>query len=178
MFAFFDVFALVRKFFVFFNEVLDCFEIFDKLFTFSSVLFKLIKLFEVDSIESSNKFLYFKLLPNCFDLFSEQFFSFPLLGFLSTLNLLIDLFNFLVSFFLLKLILILFTPLLMLLFIVILQYCDAFILESFKAILPLLKLRWLFNLFALLLTEENCSTVFVFFKVFGELLFSIVFKLL
>ena len=101
-------------FFILFNEFFDIFEILDTLFIFSSVLFKFIILL-FDSIESSNKFLCFKLFPNNLDLFSELLLVFILL---SRSNLFIYLFNFLFSFFFtLKLILILLRPLFKLLFI-------------------------------------------------------------
>ena len=58
----------------------EAIEILDILFIFSSVLFKLIILL-LYSIESNNKFLFFKLFPNKLDLFSELvlvFFYLPL----------------------------------------------------------------------------------------------------
>ena len=73
-------------FFILFKEA---FEILDILFIFSSVLFKLIILL-LYSIESNNKFLFFKLFPNKLDLFSELLLVF----FLSPSSLFIDLFNF------------------------------------------------------------------------------------
>ena len=65
----------------------EAFEILDILFIFSSVLFKLIILL-LYSIESNNKFLFFKLFPNKLDLFSELvlvFFYLPLVFLLTYL---------------------------------------------------------------------------------------------